>query len=116
MTKADQIRSLPSYMPAAQVAASVGCDVAYVHNLRSRDKHRARFRAVQRRGEERRRRARGVQPACRMEDNPFWASRDHKLIKMVKAERPRREIAEALGTTKSAVIGRWHRLVEAGLA
>lgn len=107
MTKAEQIREL-LHLPAREIAKRIGCRVHYVRTIKSMMKNPEHYKQRQREYDAKRRTPKGKLL--------FWKEHDPALIKMVKANRPRREIAAALGTTKNAVIGRWNRLKEAGLA
>jgi hypothetical protein len=104
------------HLPAAVAAERIGVSTQDIYARRwlANNADRVRQRARQR--YQRTREIHGRQPRVPLEANPFWRERDAKLIEMVKAGNLRRHIAEELGTTKNAVIGRWNRLVEAGLA
>lgn len=108
MTKADQIRSVAD-LPTRVIAKVTGADPRYVSSVKAMMKRPEYYRARQRERDARRR----TGPDARQR---FWMEHDQTLIKMIKAGRLTREIAETVGTTKNAVIGRWNRLKEAGLA
>lgn len=119
MTKADQIRQMPAGMDYRVVAEQVGCHPDYVRSVRWRDQNWERFLANGRRSDLERRRKAGVlsrgERAVVRRDQSRWIEKDAELIRMVKLDLPRRLIAERLGETKNAVIGRANRLREWGL-
>ena len=118
MTKAEQIRAMAG-KPAKEVAKQVGCSVRHVNRIWQIDRDpAAAARAKQ--WTTRYLRLRGHKPRDQwiadMRENSRWKAKDAKLVAMVKEGVRRKDIADKLGETKNSVIGRWHRLVELGLA
>jgi DNA invertase Pin-like site-specific DNA recombinase len=107
MTKAEQIMEL-SHLPSREIAARLGCRLHYVRSIKSKMKKPEHYRQRQKEYDAKRRPPKGKLQ--------FWKERDPTLIKMIKAGRLTREVADAVGATRNAVIGRWNRLKQAGLA
>lgn len=106
-TKTDVIRSL-GHLSSRQIAKLTGIKLSTVQTTRSRDKNIDHYRAVNRK---RHRDTYQLSPSTL-----FWrGTNDAILIRMIQAGKSSGAIAQAIGTTRSAVAGRVHRLKKRGL-